>query len=121
PSSDPLPIIFWVHVIVLPTALVAGGVTGRLEAPDMLGLAPLAVVMAAAGYVIAFMFQVATLARLAPATAGIIYCLEPVASAGISVFVLGETLALTQIVGGLLVLTAILTNILLDRSRETSP
>lgn len=120
-AAEPLPTVFWIHVVVLPTALLAGGVTGRLEGPEMIALAPLAVLMAAFGYVVAFQFQVAALARLAPANAGLIYCLEPVASVGISVLVLGENLGATQVVGGLLVLAAILTNILLERSRATPP
>lgn len=120
-AAGPLPAVFWIHVIVLPTAVLAGGVTGRLEGPEILALAPVAVLLAASGYVIAFQFQVAALARLAPANAGIIYCLEPVASVGISFFLLGENLGGTQVVGGLLVLMAIVTNILLERSRETPP
>jgi drug/metabolite transporter (DMT)-like permease len=121
PESDPLATVFWVHAIVLPAALLAGALTGRIEGPAIFALAPLVVFAAIAGYIMGFGLQVAALSRIPPTAAGIIYCLEPVVSAGVSVFALREPLGGVQIAGGLLVLAAILTNILLERSRVTSP
>ncbi|MBM6593525.1 EamA family transporter [Microvirga pudoricolor] len=119
PRTDPLAKVFWGHVIVLPTALLVGVVTGQLGGPAMLALAPFAVFVTVAGYVVGFLLQIAALARIAPVAAGIIYCLEPVVAALISVAVLGEALTPVQAAGGLLVLAAIVANIILERSRKT--
>jgi len=59
--------------------------------------------------------QVAALARISAAAAGIAYCIEPVVTAVASVFVLGQTLGPVQIVGGTLVLAAIVANMMLER------
>jgi len=107
--------VFWVHLIVLPTALVIGAVTDQLASPTALALAPVAVAMTIGGYVVGFLFQIAALVRLSAAAAGIAYCIEPVVSALASTVVLGETLGPVQILGGALVLAAIVANILLER------
>jgi drug/metabolite transporter (DMT)-like permease len=108
--------VFWVHVIVLPTALVIGAVTDQLASPAALALAPFAVAMTIGGYVVGFLFQIAALVRLSAAAAGIAYCVEPVVSALASTVVLGETLGPVQIFGGALVLAAIVANILFERN-----
>jgi drug/metabolite transporter (DMT)-like permease len=107
--------VFWVHLIVLPTALVVGAATDQLAWPTALGLAPLAVFLTIGGYILGFLLQVVALARLSAVAAGIAYCIEPVVSAVASTFVLGETIGPIQILGGTLVLAAILANILSER------
>ncbi|MGO4571898.1 DMT family transporter [Microvirga sp. 2TAF3] len=109
--------IFWVHLIVLPTALLVSVFTGQLATPAVLALAPFAVAMTVGGYVLGFLFQIVALGRISATAAGIIYCIEPVVSAVTSIFVLGESINPLQAVGGALVLAAIVANILLERPR----
>jgi drug/metabolite transporter (DMT)-like permease len=110
--------VFWVHLLVLPVAVLVGAVTNQLAPPSILAAAPFAVFMTIGGYVFGFLFQMTALRRISPVAAGIIYCLEPVVAAFTSVMVLGETLNGMQIAGGVLVLAAIVTNILLQRPRQ---
>ncbi|SRR6478735_1227539 len=107
--------VFWVHLIVLPTALMVGAATDQLASPTTLALAPWAVALTIGGYLVGFLLQVAALARISAAAAGIAYCIEPVVTAVASVFVLGQTLGPVQIVGGTLVLAAIVANMMLER------
>jgi drug/metabolite transporter (DMT)-like permease len=107
--------VFWVHLIVLPTALIVGAAMDQLASPATLALAPLAVALTIGGYLVGFLFQLAALVRISAAAAGIAYCVEPVVSAVASTFVLGETLGPVQIFGSTLVLVAIVANILLER------
>jgi len=112
--------MFWIHLIVLPAAILAGAMTGQMASPATLVLAPSAVAITIAGYVIGFLFQIVALGRISAVAAGIIYCIEPVVSTVASTFVLGESIGPVQALGGGLVLAAIVTNILLERSR-TAP
>ncbi|WP_194164608.1 DMT family transporter [Microvirga thermotolerans] len=112
--------MFWIHLIVLPTALLVGLATGQPGSPAALALAPFAVAMTVGGYVIGFLFQIVALGRISAVAAGIVYCIEPVVSAATSALVLGERLGPVQALGGGLVLAAIVTNILSERSR-TAP
>jgi drug/metabolite transporter (DMT)-like permease len=50
--------------------------------------------------------------------AGLAFCLEPVVAALSSVLILGETLSPLQVVGGALVLAAIVANVVTDRRRQ---
>ncbi|MBZ6075850.1 DMT family transporter [Microvirga puerhi] len=109
--------MFWIHLIVLPTAVLAGAATGQLTSPTVLALAPFGVIMTVGGYVIGFLFQIVALGRISAVAAGIVYCIEPVVSAITSTIVLGERIGPVQALGGCLVLAAIVTNILLERSR----
>ncbi|WP_198411743.1 DMT family transporter [Microvirga flavescens] len=118
-KTDPVAKVFWVHLIVLPTALLVGALTGQLESPAILAIAPFAVFMTIGGYVIGFIFQMLALARISAAAAGIAYCIEPVVSALASVMVLGERLSSLQIGGGVLVLFAVVTNVYLESRRST--
>lgn len=118
PKTETVAKVFWVHLIVLPTVLLIGAVTGLLESPTILAIAPFAVVMTIGGYLIGFLCQVLALARISAAAAGIAYCIEPVVSALASVAVLGETLSAIQVVGIALVLGAIIANVYLERTRS---
>lgn len=111
----------WVHLMVLPVTAVIGLFTGTLGGPDALLLAPLAVALTALGYVGGFLLQLVALARSSAVVAGIAYCLEPVVAALGSVALLGETLSVMQLAGGALVLAAIVTNVIVDHRRSSSP
>lgn len=109
--------VFWIHVLVLPTAALIGLAAGQLSPPSTLLAAPLAVGMTIGGYVFGFMLQFLALGRITAVAAGIIYCTEPVVAAVSSALLLGETLSPLQMAGGTLVLSAIIANVLLEQRR----
>jgi drug/metabolite transporter (DMT)-like permease len=106
--------VLWVHLLVLPASAVIGLVTGSLDPPSALLFAPIAVLVTVVGYVAGFALQILALARASAVVAGIAYCFEPVVAALSSVFFLGESLSAPQILGGFLVLAAILANVVLQ-------
>jgi drug/metabolite transporter (DMT)-like permease len=107
--------VFWIHLLVLPTSAAIGLAAGSLNPPDQLLLAPIAVLVTVAGYVLGFALQIVALARSSAVAAGIAYCFEPVVAALSSVIFLRESLSATQIVGGCLVIAAIGANVVLRR------
>lgn len=109
--------VFWIHIIVLPTAALISLATGQLAPPSAMAAAAFPVAMTIGGYVFGFVFQLLALGRIAAIAAGIIFCLEPVVAAISSAFILGEAMAPLQIAGGALVLGAIVANILLEQRR----
>lgn len=110
--------VFWIHVLVLPTAALIGLAMGQLAPPSTLALAPFAVAMTIGGYVLGFTLQLLALGRITAVAAGIIYCTEPVVAAVSSAVLLGEILSPLQMMGGALVLAAIVTNVLLEHRRH---
>ncbi len=109
--------VFWIQLIVLPTALVISLFTGQLAPPSVLALAPFAVAMTIGGYVGGFVLQLVALGRISAVAAGIIFCTEPVVASLASALILNEVLSSLQIAGGVLVLAAIITNVLLEQRR----
>jgi drug/metabolite transporter (DMT)-like permease len=109
--------VFWIHVLVLPTAALISLATGQLVPPTALAAAPYAVAMTIGGYIFGFVLQFLALGRITAVAAGIIYCTEPVVAAVSSVFILNETLGPLQMAGGALVLTAIIANVLSEQRR----
>jgi drug/metabolite transporter (DMT)-like permease len=71
--------------------------------------------MTIGGYIIGFVMQFLALGRIAAVAAGIVYCAEPVVASLSSTFILGESLGPVQLLGGILVLAAIVTNVVLER------
>ncbi len=109
--------VFWIQLIILPTALLISLVTGQLAPPSILAVAPWAVTLTIGGYIIGFVLQFLALGRITAVAAGIIYCTEPVVAAISSALILNEALTPPQIAGGALVLAAIITNVLLEQRR----
>jgi drug/metabolite transporter (DMT)-like permease len=109
--------VFWIHLLILPTAAVVGLAAGELSGPSSLGNAPMAVAMTIAGYVLGFILQFLALARISAVVAGIVYCAEPVVASLSSTFILDERLEPMQIVGGVLVLLAIVINVVMEQRR----
>jgi drug/metabolite transporter (DMT)-like permease len=109
--------VFWIQLIVLPTALFISLVTGQLAPPSILALAPFAVAVTIGGYLGGFVLQFLALGRISAVAAGIIFCTEPVVASITSAAILGEILSPVQVAGGTLVLGAIITNVLLDQRR----
>lgn len=108
---------FWIHLIVLPTAILISLIAGQLVPPTTLAVAPLAVAITIGGYVLGFVLQFMALGRITAVAAGIIYCTEPVVATLSSALILNETLSPLQIAGGTLVLAAIIANVLLEQRR----
>jgi len=107
--------VLWIHLLVLPASAAIGLLAGSLDPPGALLLAPVAVAITVSGYVAGFALQLLALARASAVVAGIAYCFEPVVAALSSVLFLGESLSATQILGGCLVLAAILANVILQK------
>jgi drug/metabolite transporter (DMT)-like permease len=109
--------VFWIHLLVLPTALLISLATGQLVPPTALAVALFAVAVNIGGYVFGFVLQFLALGRITAVAAGIVYCTEPVVAAVSSALILNENLAPLQVAGGALVLSAIVANVLLDQRR----
>jgi drug/metabolite transporter (DMT)-like permease len=107
--------VFWIHVLVLPTATLIGLALEHLAPPSVLAAAPFVIAMSIGGYILGFVLQLIALGRITAIAAGIIYCAEPVVAALSSVLILGETISPLQMAGGALVLAAIVANVLSDR------
>jgi drug/metabolite transporter (DMT)-like permease len=112
---------FWIHVIVLPASALIAIAAGALAPPALLLLAPIAVAVTIGGYVLGFVFQFAALARSSAVVAGIAFCAEPVVAALSSALMLGERLSILQLLGGALVLAAIMTNVMAEQRRMRAP
>lgn len=111
----------WIHVLVLPTAALIGAASGSLAPPSSLMLAPLAVAVTVGAYVCGFVLQFLALSRISAAAAGIAFCAEPVVAALSSTIILDETLTAVQLLGGALVITAIILNVSLESRRTARP
>lgn len=111
--------VLWVHLLVLPASAVIGLLAGSLDRPGALLLAPVAVLVTVVGYVAGFALQLLALARASAVVAGIAYCFEPVVAALSSVLFLDESLSGPQILGGCLVLAAILADVMLQHRPAT--
>jgi drug/metabolite transporter (DMT)-like permease len=110
--------VLWIHLLVLPASALIGLLTGSLNPPGQLLLAPIAVVITVAGYVLGFALQFLALARTSAVVAGIAFCFEPVVATFTSVLFLRETLSPLQLLGGALVLAAIAANVVLQQRRS---
>jgi drug/metabolite transporter (DMT)-like permease len=109
--------VFWVHVLVLPASALIGLAAAAFAPPGELLLAPIAVAVTIGGYVLGFVCQFAALARSSAVVAGIAFCAEPVVAALTSAAMLGERLSPVQLLGGALVLAAIMTNVTAEQRR----
>jgi drug/metabolite transporter (DMT)-like permease len=107
--------VFWIHVVILPTACLIGIVAGDLAPPSALALAPFPVAMTISMYLLGVVLQFLALGRIPAVAAGIVYCTEPVVASLGSAFILGESLNSIQLLGGTLVLSAIMANLLLEQ------
>jgi drug/metabolite transporter (DMT)-like permease len=112
--------VFWVNLIVIPTTALVALAVGAMNPPADLLRAPWAVTLTIAGFIVGFLLQIASLARAAPVVIGLAFCAEPVVATLSSAAILGERLAPLQLVGGALVLAAIVGNVILD-SRRPAP
>lgn len=110
--------IFWVNVLVLPSAALIGVLVGQFAPPSIIAAAPLAIVLSIVCYITGFIMQIVALARIAAVAAGIVYCIEPVLATLFSSLILGEILGPLQLLGGALVLGAVIANVLLEQRAQ---
>jgi drug/metabolite transporter (DMT)-like permease len=110
--------LVWSQVIILPVTLVILGLAGGFQPPSAFMAAPLAVAITLVGFLIGFVLQMLALTRIAPGSAGIAFCAEPLFAAAVAATVLGERIALLQYVGALVVIGAIITNVVLEQRRR---
>ena len=73
--------MFWINLIVLPTAALIGILAGNLAPPSALLLAALPVAVTIVAYLAGFVMQFLALTRISAVAAGIAYCAEPVVAA----------------------------------------
>jgi drug/metabolite transporter (DMT)-like permease len=109
--------LFWINVIVIPTTALVALPFGVLNPPADLMRAPWSVTLTIAGFIVGFLLQMAALVRAAPVVIGLAFCAEPVVATLSSAAILGERLAPLQLLGGALVLAAIVGNVILDKRR----
>ena len=109
--------LFWSHVIVLPVTGLILAIVGGFLPPQAFALAPIAVAVTIAGYLVGFLAQLLALTRIEPGAAGLAFCAEPVFAVVFAALVLAERLAGAQYAGGALVLLAIIANVILEQKR----
>ncbi len=111
------PKLLWSHLLSLPVTGAILILVGGFLPPQAAALAPGAVAVAIGGYLIGFLWQVMALARIAPGTAALAFCAEPVFAIAIAALVLSERLGPVQYAGGALVVGAIAANVMLEHRR----
>lgn len=116
-ETGTLPKLLWSHLMVLPVTLLILLLTGGMQPPSALALAPLAVLVTIGGYLVGFLWQVLALARVSPGPAALAFCAEPVFAVIIAAAVLGERVGTLQYAGGALVVAAIMANVILEQKR----
>lgn len=109
-----------VQAIALPFALVVASLAGGIKPPTILLNAPVAVCLTIGGFMLGFLCQMLALNRIPASAAGLAFCGEPVVAAISSALVLDERLGLLQYVGGALVISAIILNVVLENRRSTA-
>ncbi len=114
PRTPVLAKLAWSQAIVLPITFVILALPGGFRPFSAFADVPWAVIVTLAGFLIGFVLQLLALARIAPGSAGIIFCAEPVIAVGLAAIVLGETLGALQYAGGAIVILAIVANVRLD-------
>jgi drug/metabolite transporter (DMT)-like permease len=118
-ASVPIvPKVFWVQVCSLPTSILVAFVTVGMAGPSALLASPLAVTLTILGFLVGFVLQMMSLARISAVVAGLVFCFEPLVAVITSAAVLGERLSLLQYVGGALVIAAIVGNVLREHHRQ---
>ncbi|MCA0318087.1 MAG: EamA family transporter [Proteobacteria bacterium] len=116
----PPALLFWSHVIIMPIAGVVALSVGTTGWGAIAG-AWFACAMTILGYLIGFALQMLA-ARQAPAALiGLVFCLEPVVAIGFAGVILGETLTGAQMMGSLLVLSALVASSVTELRRRSAP
>ncbi len=102
--------LLWGHLLVLPGVALTLALIGGFQGPQVFALAPWAVFVTLAAYVLAIALQLFALARISAAVAGLTFCAEPIFAAGFAALLLGERLSPVQYGGAAMVMAAIALN-----------
>ncbi|MBV9246414.1 MAG: DMT family transporter [Methylobacteriaceae bacterium] len=124
PGGGGIVTVFWVHVVILPVALLASLVSGGPASASTFIGAFWPVAIMSTLYFGGFVAQLRGMRQTSAAAAGLIFCLEPIVATIAAALMLGERLSLTQYGGGALVLAGIVTSLAsrpVRRIREPTP
>lgn len=116
----PQAVLFWSHVVIMPIAGLAALMNGIGQWSALTG-AWFAAAMTMLGYLAGFAFQMLSARNAPPALVGLVFCLEPVVAIATANLVLGETLTKPQMVGSLIVLSALVASSLAELRRQPQP
>jgi drug/metabolite transporter (DMT)-like permease len=116
-AMPPIPVGFWTQLILLPVAATTVFAIGGPAPLATLAAAWWPVFMTCALFVVAFVLHLKAARAAPPAVIGLVYCAEPVTSIIVAAFLLNETLALSQLLGGGLVLLAVIAAVLVERAK----
>ena len=114
-TGPPVRTMFWTQLGQGPIAFLFVWLNGGPVPLETFGKAPVAIAIAMGAYAIAFIFQLLASQRISPSRTGLLFLFEPVTAIIIAGFFLGETLLPLQIAGVALILTALASEILLDK------
>jgi drug/metabolite transporter (DMT)-like permease len=92
------PLVFWSQAVVTAVAVPWTLLSGAPSAAT-LGAAALPIAISALGFYAGFALQIIAAMRVAPATVGLIFLIEPVVAIALAALVLGETLTPLQMAG----------------------
>lgn len=120
PETSAVAKIFWIQLVMLPAAAAAAWALGGSLSPAIFTAAPFAVFMTIGLYVVAFVFHMAALTRIAPSAAGLAFCAEPLVAAISSAVLLDERVSALQYAGGTLVIAAIVANVRIENRAAAS-
>jgi drug/metabolite transporter (DMT)-like permease len=102
-KAERMTVIFWSQLAVLCVSIPWVMVTG-VATPSALSAAAFLVAASSIGFYIGFGLQVVSTRLIPPATAGLIFLIEPIVAISVAAVALGETLAALQWAGIALVL-----------------
>ncbi|QCK85212.1 DMT family transporter [Phreatobacter aquaticus] len=113
-------LLFWSHIVIMPIAGFVALMVGTSPV-SAFATAWFACVMTIAGYLAGFALQMYAARKAPTALVGLVFCLEPVVAIISAGLILGETLTASQIMGSLLVLTALIASSFVELRRSASP
>lgn len=118
PKTTTVAKLFWGHLLVLPGVLATLWWIDGFQSPAIFAAAPWAVAVTLGAYVVSIALQIASLARIPAAVAGLTFCAEPLFASLFAALILGERLVPWQYAGGGLVLLAITANTVIASRRS---
>ena len=118
-TGPPVRTMFWTQLGQGPIAFLFSWLNGGPVPLETFGKAPVAIAIAMGAYAIAFIFQLLASQRISPSRTSLLFLFEPVTAIIVAGFFLGETLLPLQIAGVALILTALASEILLDKPAAT--
>jgi drug/metabolite transporter (DMT)-like permease len=106
-TLNPVSLVLWTHIGILPVALGIAMLVGGPVAPAALWIALIPFAANTLAYIVGFFLHMRAVALAPPALIGLIYTLEPVVTVATAAVLLGERLSTPQYIGGALVLAAL--------------